>query len=478
MFGKKLSFNLLLLAVVLSGILFFLWKAQNPAKLNVVVIDICSARSDHFSFNGYNRQTTPNIDSFSKNAIIFKNSWTQANWCLPDFATLLTGTRPEVHTMLFPDPSFNVLSPSILTLAEVLKKAGYETAGFSGSQFLKDEYKLNRGFDSFQNPYALKSGMQMSSFEDSLPRVGEFLTSHKKSTKPFFLYMSVDDLHNPYMTDDPSMFDKGYSGIFDSLDSDHTAEMLSRSPGGNYFDRLYNNPDDPGAVATLDSQTLQVIKKQIAQFKKDPAELKHLIARYDASLHRADRLVGSVLAQLKKEYKDNTVIIITAHQGEYLGEHGLLGHSEGLNENMLNVPLLVYYPNSAKGPKAIENLVERIDIPATILDIAGIFSSYQKQFAGTSLLPLLTGQSVNQWKNYIFASSRPIRSNIQQKVTIDERAVRNSQYKLIWYSYKDKPYELYDLKADPSESSDISTSNTQVFNELKNQLENYVNSFL
>ena len=472
MFGKKLSFNLLLLAVVLSGIFFFLWKAQNPAKLNVVVIDICSARADHFSFNGYNRQTTPNIDSFSKNAIIFKNAWTQANWCLPDFATLLTGTRPEVNSMLLPlpYPNFSVLPPSILTLAEVLKKAGYETAGFSGSQFLKDQYQLNRGFDSFQNPYTNKVDMQMSSFEDNLPKVEEFLTSHKKSPKPFFLYMSVDDLHAPYMTDDPKMFDKEYSGIFDSLDSDHMAEMSTRSIGGNFFDRLYNNPDDSAVMGVLDDQTAQVIKRQIAQFKKDPRELKHLIARYDASLHRADRLVGSVLAKLKKEYKDNTVIIITAHQGEYLGEHGLLGHSEGLNENMLNVPLLVYYPNSAKGPKARENLVERIDIPATILDIVGVLPSYQKQYTGTSLLPLLTGQSVNQWKNYIFASSRPVRSGGQQKINIDERAVRNSQYKLIWYSYKDKPYELYDLKADPSESADISASNTKEFTELKNQL--------
>jgi len=490
---KKILFSLLAIVVIVP-VIFALLNSQTTnivpgikKTLNIVVIDICSARADHLSYNGYSRKTTPNIDEFSKEAVVFDKAWTQANWCLPNIATMLTGTRPEVNKK-FVLGSVGNLSPSVRTLSEILGKAGYDTVGFAGMNFLTNEYGLNKGFTSFTNIFDGSKGVTMS-FEENLPKVKEFLASHKNSKNPFFLYMTVDDLHSPYHTDDQNLFDPGYKGIFSSIGNSgmlmgDTKMSMSTMPayilGGNFFQRLYNGE----SIQKITGQQLNVmdigtrkqveaLMKDVDIMKKDPKELYHFVARYDASLNRVDRLVGEVLSQLKEDYRDNTVVIITAHQGEYFGEKGLLGHSEGLNESILNVPLLIYYPGANKGVK--DNLVERIDIPTTILDIVGILPDYKNQFVGTSLLPLIKGENVT-WKDFIFASTRSV-SSVAEPFTIDERAVRNSQYKLIWSANKPQQYELYDLKADSGETNNIIASNQQVFKELKTQLDAYVNKF-
>ena len=494
-FSKKTLLLLGAVLVIAVGV-FVLFNSKIASivpgikkPLNIVVIDICSARADHFSYNGYFRKTTPNIDKFAKKSVAFENAWTQANWCLPNLTTLHTGTRPETNKMLMADLSFGPPSSSAQTLAQILTKKGYDTAGFAGMTFFTDQYGLTRGFNSFTNAYDTQALMAMS-FEENLPEVKNFLTSHKKSTNPFFLYMTVDDLHSPYYTDDQNFFDPGYTGIFNSLGNSgmlkedaHSMDM-SMTPslrlGGNFFQRLYNGEtvqklyNQP--LNRLDDNTrrqVEALIKNVDTVKGNPKELSHFVARYDASLNRVDRLVGEVLSQLEKDYKNNTVVIITAHQGEYLGEKGLLGHSQGLNEGVLNVPLLIYYPGANKGVNS--NLVERIDIPATILDMVEILPDYKDQFVGTSLLPLIKGENVT-WKDFIFASTRSV-SSISEPFVIDERAVRNSQYKLIWSANKPQQYELYDLKADPGEIRNIAASNQQVFSNLKAQLDAYVNKF-
>jgi arylsulfatase A-like enzyme len=418
----------------------------------IIVIDICSLRKDHMSNYGYGRNTTPNLDSFMKESAVFDNFWTQAGFCLPNFATLLTGTRTEVHKMVLNGTGDSKLPSSLETLAEVLKNKGFKTAGFSGSRFLStNDHGLERGFDTFQNPF-MASSMGMASFEENLPAVRNWLASNKNS--PFFLYVTIDDLHAPYHADDPKLYYPEYKGIFDSIEPDMV------------FDRVYNG-ESAGADAS------ESLKKAVEEFKKNPNEQKYLIARYDAAVKRMDRLTGELFDELKKNgLWDKSTIIVTVHQGEQLGEHDLLGHIEGLYEPIVSVPLFIKSPGLSK-EEHYDQLTERIDIPATILDMAGTLQDH-KQFSGKSILPLLENKNALWVKPYIFSSSKSVRVSTDHSVIIEERAVRNDRYKLIWYAYKKQPYELYDLKNDSEEKNNVVNSLPKVYDELKNQLDEYV----
>lgn len=482
---KKITLSVIILAVLsLVAFLFFTVKpSKSPAPLpkNIIVVDVCTTRPDHFSFNGYPRKTTPNLDEFASQSAVFENAWTQANWCLPNISTLFTGARPEIHKMINKSAEFSKLSPSFSTLPKALRAAGYTSAGFVGTSYLKKEYDLSRDFDLFVNPFdkgAPKNQGMVYSLEENLPQIDSWMAGNKDKNKPLFMYVSVDDMHSPYMSDNPKLYDPDYSGMFDEIEKNMT--MSSIDIAGALFDSVYNgeiiyNPTD---TAFNEIQTkLQIMSDE---FKKDPKELNHLIARYDASLNRTDKLIGELFAKIKANgLWDNSIIILTSHQGEYLGEHGLLGHSQGLNQEVLSTPILIHFPG--KSGKKVQNLAERIDIPATILDIAGVLKSNKKQFTGNSLLPLIEGKNI-PWKSYIFASSKPTMRLgspvVPSKDTeiIKERAVRDTRYKLTWYSYKDDHYQLFDLQQDPKETKDIKDTNKQTFDDLKKQMDNHVQS--
>jgi len=463
---KIIILGFLLFIVATTMLVLGSSKKTLPDKPNIIVIDICSLRSDHLSFNGYERPTTPNIDKFAKQSVIFDNFWTSSGWCLPNFAGMLTGTRPETNKMLIPTTS--KLSASIKTIQEIFQGINYTTAGFSGSRYLTNKHGLIRGFDTFENSYV--GGMTAMSFMENRGLVLSWLTGHKSANNPFFLYVTVDDLHSPYYSDDPNKYDPNYHGVLDSVPQD-MRKMSDTDAGGVWFDRIYN-----GEKGEKVPNTPQKVIDDVAEFKKDPKNLYHLIARYDASLSWVDKLVGEVLDNIKKNgLYDNSIIVITGHQGELLGEHGLLGHVNSIYEPILRVPLIIHVPSSTEG-KRVEALTERTDIPATLLDTARLLSQNKNQFTGDSLLPLINGDKT-AWKKYIFASSKPTRVPNDSSPDVEELAVRNSQYKLIFYAYKSDPYELYDIKNDPAETKNLAKSQLKVFEELKGELDKYKNKF-
>jgi len=433
-------------------------------KLNVIVVDICSLRADRMHLYGYGKNTTPNLDAFGKDAVVFDNFWTQAGWCLPNFGTLLTGQRPEKHGL---DNDYadqlKTLPENVKTLGEIYRKAGYKTAAFSGAKFLSPKYDIDRGFDTFLNKYN-KDKEHPASLEANLPEINQFIQS-QKSDKPFFLYLTVDDIHSPYMAEDGFETDADFQDAVANYENILPQWMEL----GVAFNRYYNGSVDTEFYRIVPEMD-KIYKTTVAKFKANASSLPYLNARYDSAVKRADGLIGALLNQIRDAgLYDSSVVVITAHQGELLGEHDLLGHIQGLYEPILRTPLVVRMPGVSSGRRP--QLTERIDIPATLLDVSGLLSQNKEQFAGASFLSMLRDSQTPADK-YIFASSRP-----NNRTLIDgwEYAVRDSQYKLTYYTYKeDKPYELYDLKNDSSELNDIFSAQSKKAQELKIQLENYM----
>ncbi|MBI4422939.1 MAG: sulfatase [Elusimicrobia bacterium] len=419
--------------------------ARGPqTPYNIVIVDICSARADRFGAYGYSKPTTPQIDALAKESVVFERAMAQSSWCLPNYASLFTGHTPEVHGQYVNAP-LRGLPGFETTLAQRMKEAGYDTASFSGGVYMMKAWGLDKGFDHYENLFSTAAAMP-ASMDAALPRVERWVKRDRKG--PFFLYMAVDDLHTPYQSAEPERFDPGYDGIAHDTDVAHVR-----------FFRAYNGE----ALADGDP-----LLPKLELFRRDPRHLAHLSAHYDASLRHADAKIAELVARLKAAGRwERTVLIVTADHGELLGEHGLMGHTEGLYEPVLRVPLILRHPGfpELRG-RRISKPVQRIDLTPTVLDIAG--ASYAgAELQGASLLPLLRDPG-GPWRAYAYASSKRNMSRTTD-LSIDERVLQNERWKLHWYAYKDR-YELYDLERDPLETRDVSADNPDVLGAMSFEL--------
>lgn len=413
----------LLLAALLAA------PAAAERPVNIVLIDICSARADRFGAYGSTAALTPGLDAFAKDATVFERAWAQASWCLPNYATLLTGLRPEAHGLHVNVPEG--FPARHATLAERLRDAGYRTGGFTGGVYLLPAWGLTRGFDRYVSAYSTGSVVP-ARFSALEPEIDRWLD--ESPGRPFFLYATVDDLHAPYQTDEPA------------------ASTAAASVG---FFRAYNR--EKGAAHEHEAQAA----------RRDPEYLRSLGARYDAAVRAMDRSVAGFLKSLERRgLGKDTLVIVTADHGELLGEKGLLGHTESLYEPLLRVPLLARHPRlPASRGKRVSALVERADLAPTLLDAAGV---PDEALPGKSLLPLLKDPRA-PWRAYAYASSQRNTAEPRPRA-IDERAVTDGRWKLHWYGYKGA-YELYDLQADPAETRDLASERPEVAARLAFELQ-------
>lgn len=431
-------------ALTCAALLIAVWAktslAAGAKRPNFVFVDICSLRADHMGAYGYSRPTTPKLDALAKSGVLFENAMSQSSWCLPNYASLFTGQRPEVHGLYTNTPVG--LPDFSTTLAERLRDNGYRTAAFSGGVYMIPEWGLSRGFDTYVNLFSTSVPNRVPApVEDNLAGVYSWLSSTSaQHGEPFFLYVAVDDLHAPYHADHPDRFDPGYKGI--ARDTDTMGVPFARAFSGE-----------------ASGYSAEIAAKARA-FKKDPGALTYYRAHYDAALATTDERVGELLARLKKLHLDkNTVVIVTADHGEMLGEKGLLGHTSGLYEGVLHVPLIVRDPAfRARAGTRLKQLVERVDLMPTILDRAGVdYSDLSLQ--GRSFLPLLQDPHA-PWRDVAYASShRNLAKDLDR--SIDERVERDARWKLVSYAYR-SGFELYDLKNDPHETRDVAAEHPEV----------------
>lgn len=413
-------------------------RAEDP--LNIVVIDICSLRADRVGAYGSRAGLTPDLDAFARDATTFENAWAQSSWCLPNYATLMTGHRPEVHG-LYSSLPFRGLPAWEETVAERMRRAGYRTGGFTAGVYTLPAWGLDRGFDVYANHFST-APLRPGRFADMLPDIEGWIV--KESSRPFFLYATVDDLHAPY----------GNASTGSAVAATRDVDDI----GVDFF-RAYNGePVIPGSK----------MASRLDAFRRDPTALERLSRLYDENVRSVDRSISRFLSTLKKRgLWDRTLVVITADHGELLGEHGLLGHTEGLYEPVLRVPLLVRHPRYKTSLGArIPALVERIDLTPTLIESGGATTA-RMELQGRSLLPLLAFRDA-PWRNIAYASSK---RNAPKSADwlIDERAVRDERWKLIWSLHKDR-WELYDLKDDPSETRDLSKERPNVTARLARQM--------
>jgi len=177
--------------------------------LNVVFIVVDTLRADHLDAYGYERETSPNLTALARQGIRFERVLSQSSWTKTSMASLWTGVQPLNHGLLRFDDALPAEAPMP---AEILKRAGYRTAGVYRNGWVAPNFGFDQGFDHYLRPRTGRERNQIQSQhpggpvlegtdEDVLISANEFLDSF--GNDKFFLYMHLMDVHQ-YVYDQDS----------------------------------------------------------------------------------------------------------------------------------------------------------------------------------------------------------------------------------------------------------------------------------
>ncbi|HUR83095.1 MAG TPA: sulfatase-like hydrolase/transferase [Thermoanaerobaculia bacterium] len=177
----------------------------SPSKdTPVILISIDTLRSDHLPAYGYDRVSTPHIDEFRKDAILYERAYSHCPLTLPSHATILTGQLPSANGIR--DNVGYRLEARVPTLAELLKKNGYATGAAVSAFVLRRESGLGRGFDFYDDDVeALGKGEVMGHVQregsKTIATAEQWLDKNGKN--PFFLFVHLYEPHTPYDAPEP-----------------------------------------------------------------------------------------------------------------------------------------------------------------------------------------------------------------------------------------------------------------------------------
>tara|TARA_B100001059_G_scaffold227203_1_gene256692 strand:+ start:112 stop:1602 length:1491 start_codon:yes stop_codon:yes gene_type:complete len=393
-------------------------------KPNILLIFTDDQRSDALGIAQNTEIKTPNIDNLARSGVYFKNSYVMGGHhgaiCAPSRAMLLSG-KSLFHV-------YDSLE-GVKTLPNSLSNLGYKT--FATGKWHNGEESFEANFqegaqimiggmsDHFKvpvkdlNEYKKLTNSSLKGFstdiftEAALDYLDRYQGSEKQ--KPFFCYLAFTAPHDP------------------------------RSPAPKYSNAYTEDeisiPENFKPLHPFRFDDFNIRDETLAPWPRSPGVIQSSISEYYALIQHIDDRVGDLIKRLKKyDLYDNTLIIYASDNGLALGSHGLLG-KQNLYEHSTKVPLIISGPGIPKGQTS-DALVYLFDIFPTLMD----YLDFEKpeDIDGKSLL------------NIINKKENQIRTSIYTAYRNTVRAVRDNEWKLIFYP-QIKVTQLYNLKQDPNE---------------------------
>ncbi len=287
---------------------------SGPTNLLLVTLD--TTRADRLGCYGYRAAHTPAIDAVAARGVLFEQAYTSCPLTLPAHTTLFTGLEPPEHGIRINGK--NSVPADILTLAEALGTASYQTAAFVSAFVLDAKFGLSQGFDTYDDDLTGAYPQQVSA-PLSRYRAGNLVTdaalgwlgqavANPESRRPFFCWVHLYDPHFPHFP--------------------HPELAGTRFEGQSSYD---------GEIAFVDSQ------------------VKRLMAFLE-----------------ERNLTEKTLVVIAGDHGEGLDDHGEMEHGYLLNQEVLHVPLIVSQPGRIPEATRVSSLVTLTDFFPTILDLLGV----------------------------------------------------------------------------------------------------------
>ncbi|MCL3779194.1 DUF4976 domain-containing protein [Prolixibacteraceae bacterium JC049] len=414
-----------------------------------------------------------NIKRLANEGCVLNNAFCTNSISTPSRASILTGQyshKNGVYTLGQP------MHPDSVNIAKTLRNNGYQTA-IVGKWHLKtqpagfDFYSVFPGQGRYWNPLmkstgdkwtdGWKGGKEYKGFSTDIV-AGKAIKWMEETdpNKPFMVMCNFKATHEPF--DYPERF----KSLYRNVDIPEPETMFDFSPettGRSFVGQKLENlgwrwekasadpdkwwckyPEMPFSTQGMDSVAAR--KKIYQKFVKD-------FMRCGAAI---DDNIGRLLDYLEKSGKaENTIVIYTADQGYFLGEHGFFD-KRLIYEESLRMPFVIRYPKEIKGGQRLDDMILNIDFPALLADYAGLERPDYMQ--GNSFRENLKGNTSKEWRKsmyYRYWLHAPIRPG--------HFGIRNERYKLAFFygqplgmNGADKKttapaWEFFDLQKDPKE---------------------------
>lgn len=449
---------------------------------NVLVIMTDQHRTDTIGCLGNPHARTPVIDAMGETGFAFINCFTPTAICTPARASLLTGKLPRKHQVLA-NPEWNIAYQTAIplgtwTYTQALRDHGYNV-GIVGKYHcgpnLPDKFGMDD--DSYwgaENPvgnekyvaWLEKNNLppvkahdlwrgklpgnrdghiiaarldqpEEATFERfladrAIEKLREYAADWKKDSKPFSLDVHFFGPHLPYFLPDE---------WFDLIDPE-TVTLPE-----NFGDSLIGKPPIQQNYATYWSTS---------SFTNE--QWKKLIAVYWGYVAMIDFEIGRIMDVARElGVLDDTAVFFCADHGEFTGSHRMNDKGPAMYDDIYNVPFIAHIPGVSTVGRS-DAFTSLIDLPATVLDIAGLDPTLVED--GRSIVDLTRGQEVPGWRENIVCEFHGHHFPLQQ------RMLRTREFKLV--VNHESINELYDLRVDPAEMNNVYT--VPVYDQIRREL--------
>ena len=373
-----------------------------PAK-NVVVLVIDTLRAGNIKpFNPQSRVSTPAVERFASEGVVFELAQSPENWTKPSVASILTGLHPQTHQQKTGE---SALPSSALLLSEHLQDQGFSTGSFIANGYVSDRFGFDQGWDDYSN-YIREGGSTEA--KDVFEKAGNWIEEHKEGR--FFAYIQTIDPHVPY--DPPGEFVRMYDA------SEYGGQVRPRMTG----------------------DLLEKAKRRPPEVVFDERDKRRIAALHDGEITQHDQFFGAFLDRLSElGLAEDTLIVVTSDHGEEFDDHGSWGHGHSVYQELLHVPLMFRLPGRLPSGGRVSDAVSTMDISSTVTELLGVPGMPANE--GHALVSLMLGEP----------STHPAVafSDFQD----DRRVITTRTQKLILRG--NLTSALFDLQADPRETTQL-----------------------
>ncbi|MDQ1355544.1 MAG: choline-sulfatase, partial [Acidobacteriota bacterium] len=402
---------------------------SNPADKKPHFVFIIVADTLRWDFLGvYNKEKkcTPNIDAFSKDAVVFTQAYSTAPWTLPAHASMFTGLFPNNHHVNFANK--DALKKNKILFDDLREK--FLIYGVTDSHFVSAEFGFHRGFDYYTE--FKKAYNDPTAAQRTFSRAEEMILAEKSHAALFFLHSY--QIHSPYL---PEL----------DLANEYYAKC-NIVPGLFKFNAG------------------EFVNKGKDLYKKLPEKERLDIQRvYEAGVYTFDYRFGQFISFLKRQgiYQDSLIILLSDHGEEFL-DHGGWEHGHSLYNELIKIPLLVKFPGNRYAGREVKSLVAITDILPTIMDIESIkiAESRKASLDGVSLVRAVSGKGESNRKIISCLAAKVMRKT-NQKIALFSGDFKFVYYNEMtpkereFYTFPPPPFdnEMFDIYRDPGDKTNI-----------------------
>jgi arylsulfatase A-like enzyme len=362
----------------------------------VLVVGIDTLRPDHLGTYGYPLDTSPELDAWAKDAVVFDRAWTSAPRTRPSFRAATTGRRP-------------LDAVCEKNIGEVFDENGYATAGIVANVHLNPRFDFQKGFD-----YWWHAGEGL--ITEQVQRAKRWFKANEG--RDTYMFLHIMDPHIFYRAPEP------YASRF-------TDGLPELSPE-DALPKRFNRHD---------------VYRWMGNKKLSDARKAHIRAAYDAEVAFTSEELTDFLAWVD-ELPGETLVVIHNDHGEEFWEHGGYEHNHTLYDDTTRALMFVRPPGGTGDAGARSAYPATLqDIAPTVYDFAGFTDTPKTD--GTSLLPAVRGDADTGWTRAI-----PIG---HLRYDTDRWGVVWQDHKYVLHTGSGRE-ELYDLKSDPAEKNNLAGS--------------------